>query len=546
MRNLNLKNTLLGVFVLLLAIGCKPKKQGDLIILDATIQLADSALTKADAMVIGGGKVLAIGSKKELLSLYKVDSQMSFQGKFIYPGIIDAHCHFYGLGMFLQMVDLSETKSFKDVVDVCMKYYSKQTKNYLLGRGWDQNKWASKSFPSNEELNNAFPDIPVVLKRVDGHAAIANNYALKLAGITAKTKVDGGEVVLMNGKCSGVLIDNAVDLLENVIPKPSTKEKIKALLDAQDLCFSYGITAVTDAGLETEIINLIDSLQKVGLLKMRINAMVSLTAKNLEYWLKRGVYKTDYLQVNSFKMYGDGALGSRGACLLQPYSDMPSHSGFLLTNATQMEEFIEELSRSPFQLCTHAIGDSTNRLLLKLYGRYVGNLPDRRWRIEHAQVIEQSDFNHFGQYGIVPSVQPTHATSDKNWAIERLGSNRIKGAYAYQTLLKQIGWMPLGTDFPVEAVSPFFTFYAAVARQDASGMPVGGFQLNEALTREQAFFGITTWAAKGAFLESEMGSLVPGTFADFVVLETDLFSHNLPDIRKTISSQTYSNGLRVK
>jgi predicted amidohydrolase YtcJ len=531
---------------ILFLFACTPKQQADLIIVDAQIQTADSSLSRYEAMVIGGGKILAVGNAKDLLTKFHVDSQMSFKGKFIYPGIIDAHCHLYGLGMFLQMVDLSETKSFEDVVDKCMNFYSRQTKNYLLGRGWDQNNWEGKAFPTNQSLNNAFPDIPVILKRVDGHAAIANDCALRLAGITKNTKVAGGEVLLYKGKPSGVLIDNAVDLLDKVVPKPNRTEQIRALLDAERACFNYGITAVTDAGLDTDVILLIDSLQKANLLSIRINAMVSLTKDNLAFWLKRGPLKTDRLQVNSFKMYGDGALGSRGACLIDAYSDHPKHSGFLLTPAVEMENYIEQISRSPFQLNTHAIGDSTNRLLLKLYGRYVGNLPDRRWRIEHAQVLDPADFNLFGQYQIVPSVQPTHATSDMVWAQERLGSNRIKGAYAYQTLLKQLGWLPLGTDFPVESVSPFFTFYSAVARKDKNGFPAAGFQINEALSREQALMGITTWAAKGSFQENEMGSLLPKTFADFVVLDKDLLTADLRDIRKLNPSATFINGIPLK
>ena len=531
--------------LVLILVGCRPKQQADLIIVDANIQMVDSAFTRNDAMVIGNGKILAVGNAKDLLSKFQVDSQMSFKGKFIYPGIIDAHCHLYGLGMFLQMVDLGDTKSFEDVVDKCMKFYSKQTKNYLLGRGWDQNNWLSKEFPNNESLNNAFPDIPVILKRVDGHAAIANDCALKLAGITINSKVDGGEVIVEKGELSGVLIDNAVELVEKIIPKATRQEQIRGLMDAEQVCFKYGITAVTDAGLSTDVILLIDSLQKANIISIRINAMVSLTKENLAYWIKRGPLKTERLQVNSFKMYGDGALGSKGACLLKTYSDQPGHAGFLLTSAADMESYIEQIARSPFQLNTHAIGDSTNRLLLKLYGRYVGNLPDRRWRIEHAQVLNEADFALFGKYKIVPSVQPTHATSDMVWAKDRLGSDRMKGAYAYQTLLKQLDWLPLGTDFPVESVSPFFTFYAAVARKDRNGYPAEGFQMADGLTRKQTLLGMTTWAAKGAFLENEMGSLLPGTFADFTVLNFDLLLDDMEKIRNISAFQTFINGLPI-
>lgn len=543
-----MKNTI-ALWICLLSlflVACKPKEQANLIIVDAKIITLDSALSNADAMVIGNGRVLAVGSAKELLTRYQVDSQMSYKGKFIYPGIVDAHCHFYGLGMFLQMADLSGTKSFDEAVDRCMKFYSKQTKNYLLGRGWDQNNWPGGAYPSNVALNNAFPDIPVLLKRVDGHAAIANDYALKLAGLSVDTKVDGGELLIEKGKLSGVLIDNAVDLVERIMPKPNHREKVRALLDAEKYCFSYGITSVTDAGLDNEIIFLIDSLQQCGDLKIRVNAMVSLTPENLSYWLQRGIYQTDRLQVNSFKMYGDGALGSRGACLLEPYSDMPNHIGFLLTPAAEMEKYIEQIARSPFQLNTHAIGDSTNRLLLKLYGRYIGNLPDRRWRIEHAQVLNPADFPMFARYGIVPSVQPTHATSDMFWAAERLGSNRLKGAYAYQTLLKQLGWLPLGTDFPVEAVSPFFTFVAAVQRTNAEGKPAGGFQMDDALSREQALRGITQWGARAAFQENKMGTLLPGTYADFVVLDVNLLEENMETIRNLKAAHTFVNGIPVK
>lgn len=531
--------------LLLFLVSCSSKDKAQFLVKGNLLSVSDSLLPY-EAMVIRDGKVAALGSVNELLEQFEVDSILNFEGKFIYPGLIDAHCHFFGLGMFAQRVDLSGSQSFEEVVERCKQFAGSVPRSFLYGRGWDQTKWLSKEFPNNELLNKAFPDYPVLLKRVDGHAAIANDVALRLANITNKTIVSGGSFIQENGRLSGVLIDNAVDLVEAILPKPSNKEISEALLHAQAVCLDYGLTAVTDAGLDTEIIWIIDSLQKCGSLKIKMNAMVSLTDENLAYWLNRGIYTSDRLQVNSFKMYGDGALGSRGACLLKHYHDKPNEQGFLLTELPAMERFVRKIASSPFQLNTHAIGDSTNRILLKLYASALAGKTDRRWRIEHAQVVDASDFALFGDAAIVPSVQPTHATSDMYWAQERLGSDRIKGAYAYQTLLQQNGWIPLGTDFPVEQVSPFFTFFAAVARTDANNFPSGGFQINDALTREQALKGMTYWAAKAAFQENLMGTLTVGSAADFVVLPHSFLHDDLHKIRNQKAIFTFINGEQVK
>lgn len=536
---------LFSVIFALMLMACQSKQKAQYLVLGKIVSVQDSILPY-EAMIIQDGKVAALGSAKDLLQSFEVDSTLHFEDKYIYPGLIDAHCHFYGLGMFSQRVDLSGSKSFEEVVARCKQFAGTESRSFLLGRGWDQTKWDNKEFPSNELLNQAFPDYPVLLKRVDGHAAIANDVALKMANITTSSKVAGGSFLQINGKLSGVLIDNAVDLVEAILPKPSNQEISTALLHAQDVCLQYGLTAVTDAGLDTEIIWIIDSLQQAGALKIKINAMVSLTDENLAYWLNRGVYASDKLQVNSFKMYGDGALGSRGACLLNPYHDKPDEQGFLLTQLPAMERYIRKIAASDFQLNTHAIGDSTNRILLKLYASALADKPDRRWRIEHAQVINPSDFGLFKAGAVVPSVQPTHATSDMYWAHERLGSDRIKGAYAYQTLLQQNGWLPLGTDFPVEQVSPFYTFFAAVARTDADNFPAGGFQINEALTREQALRGSTFWAAKAAFQEKKMGTLTVGSAADFVVLPHSFLHDDLHKIRTQKAISTFINGEQVK
>lgn len=531
--------------MLLALVGCRTKQVADMLVKNGHVFVIDSLITEHEAMVIGGGKVLATGDERSLLKSFQVDSVIDVKGAYIYPGFNDAHCHLFGLGQFMRMVDLGGTRNFDEVVDRCIHFYSKQTQNFILGRGWDQNQWPNQAYPDNAALNHAFPDIPVLLKRVDGHAAIANDYALQLAGINGRTKVPGGEVIIRNGQPSGVLIDNAVDLVEKIMPRPNRKENSAALMLAEQICFANGITAVTDAGLETEIIELIDSLHLTGNMQINVNAMISASPTNLDIWLKQGPFTSDRLRVASFKLYGDGALGSRGACLIHPYSDLPNHYGFLLSNPHELEEVVSKVAHSKFQLCTHAIGDSANRFMLKLYGKYLSPANERRWRIEHAQVVSQEDINLFGLYQIIPSVQPTHATSDMVWAADRLGSNRIQTAYSYANLQKQLGWIPLGTDFPVEQVSPLLTFYAAVSRTNLQGEPKGGFLPEQSLSKESALRGITTWPAKASFQENEMGSLLPGTSADFVVLDQNLLKLDLKQIPQINILETYVKGIRV-
>jgi predicted amidohydrolase YtcJ len=348
-----------------------------------------------------------------------------------------------------------------------------------------------------------------------------------------------------NGILTGILIDNATSLVKEVIPVLTKEQYAESLNEAQANCFATGLTTVVDCGLDKEDVQRIDALQKEGKLKMRMVVMLSDDVANYYAYLTKGPYKTDRLDVNAFKLYADGALGSRGACLLHPYSDKPGWQGFLLKDRTYFDSIIPKIYNSGFQACTHAIGDSGNRMILQVYATSLKGKNDRRWRIEHAQVVNENDFHYFRDNSVVPSVQPTHATSDMYWAKDRLGEVRIKGAYAYKQLLQQNGWTPLGTDFPVENISPFRTFYAAVARQDAKGFPTGGFQPENALSREEAIRGITIWAAKGSFEEKEKGSLEPGKLADFVVLDTDLMNCNINDVLKAAVLMTVVNGEKV-
>jgi len=534
---------------LLLAISilmaCSSRKQIDLLVYNAQIYTVDSLFSQAEAMAIKDGKIVAIGNKADLNKEFEATDSLDAQGKSIYPGFIDGHAHFLAYGQGLQTVDLVGTKSWAEIVEKVENFAAQNPEGWILGRGWDQNDWADKRFPSNEQLNQLFPDRPVLLTRVDGHAAMANQNALELAGIKPGQILTGGEIGVSNGKLNGLLIDNAVDLVASKIPDPSKEQLNKALLAAQQNCFAAGLTTVVDCGLDHPMVKVIDELQQQNELKMRLFVMLSDKKANYDYLFKNGAFKTERLNVSSFKVYADGALGSRGACLLKHYSDQPGNSGFLLSKKEHFEEVAQKIADKGFQMCTHAIGDSANREILNIYAKVLKGKNDRRWRIEHAQVLDPADFKLFGAHSVVPSVQPTHATSDMYWAGERLGAERLKGAYAYQDLLKQNGWLVLGTDFPVENIDPMLTFYAATIRKDSKGWPEKGFQTENALSREQALRGMTIWAAKGNFEEKEKGSLEVGKFADFIILDQDIIKATPADLLKTKVLSTYVNGEKV-
>ena len=537
------------LFILIAGIhlfSCKQKTSVDLIIEHGSIYTVDSAFSMTEAMAVKEGKIVAVGNNKDILKTYEAKKNIDAAGKFIYPGFIDAHAHFTGYGLGLQTINLVGTESWEDILHrLSSAGKTIDTGSWLIGRGWDQNDWAVKEFPGKEQLDSMFPHRPVFLTRVDGHAAIANQAALDRSGVKAGYTLNGGQVETKNGQLTGILIDNAVALVRKNIPQVSITQFKQALLQAQENCFAAGLTTVDDCGLDYEAILLIDSLQKTGELKMRIYAMLSDNKKNFDFILSKGKIKTGLLNVRSFKVYADGALGSRGACLLQPYTDKPGWTGFLLSSASHFDSVAAILQQLGLQMCTHAIGDSGNRVILQIYARHLKGKNDLRWRIEHAQVINQNDFNLFGENNIVPSVQPTHATSDIYWATDRLGEERVKAAYAYYDLLKQNGWLPLGTDFPVEDISPFKTFYAAVVRKDAKGFPKGGFQMENALSREDALRGMTVWAAKANFEETEKGSLEKGKLADFIILDRDIMKTDPGKILQTQVIATFVNGYEV-
>ncbi len=541
-----MKNILLFCFLSIALISCNSenKAEADLLVYNAEIYTVDDDFNTAEAFVTKDGKFLEIGTAEELQKKYKISEKLDAGGKSVFPGFIDGHAHFYRLGLQQQRVDLAGTKSFKEVVQRIVDFQNKRNVEFITGRGWDQNDWENKEFPNKDTLDQLFPDTPVAVTRIDGHALLANQAALDKAGITTETSFSGGDIEQENGELTGIIIDNPMGLVANAQPAPSTKEQVNALMDAQKLSFKYGLTTVVDAGIDKETIELMDSLHKDGSLKIRLYAMISNTEENLDHYLDKDPIKTERLNVRSVKFYGDGALGSRGAALKEEYSDRAGHFGALLSPVEDFKETAERVAASKFQLNTHAIGDSANYMVLETYDKLLANDEDRRWRVEHAQVIDEEDFKYFSK-NIIPSVQPTHATSDMYWAEDRLGEERIKGAYAYKKLLDQAGILALGTDFPVEEVSPFLTFYAAVARQDTDNFPEDGFMKEQALSREETLKGMTIWAAYANFEEKEKGSIEPGKFADFIILDKDIMKVENSEIPEIKVLETYVNGEKV-
>ena len=526
------------ILLLILNLGCTNNK-ADLIVINSKIYTADKSNEIAKSIAVRNGKIIDIDSIN-LDNKYEAKEILDANEKTILPGLIDSHCHFYNLGLDQQVVDLRGTTSFEEIIERLKVYDLNNESNVILGRGWDQNDWEIKQFPVNTQLNSIFKNKLVVLERIDGHAYIVNDNALQLAGIDENTLVRGGLVLLKNNKPTGVLIDAPMSMVDKVLPEKTTKEKVNALKEAEEISFSYGLTTVDDAGLGMEIIDLIDSLHKTNELKIKIYAMVSVSKTNIQKLKKSGKIKTPKLNVRSFKVYGDGALGSRGAALKKPYCDDPHNYGFLRTDIKDLKYYANEIANMGFQMNTHAIGDSTVSVLLKEYQKVLNDIDDPRWRIEHSQVVDLDEFNLYNDK-ILPSVQPTHATSDMYWAYDRLGE-RIEGAYAFKDLLSSSKRIALGTDFPVERVNPFHTFYSSIERKDLSGYPANGFQIENALSREETLKGMTIWGAYFNFEENEKGSIEKGKSADFIIIDQNIMEIEAAKIPNTKVLKTFVDG----
>jgi predicted amidohydrolase YtcJ len=515
----------------------------DLVIVNARVYTVNPRQPSATAIAVQAGKILAVADD---VSSYigpetkKIDAQ----GRAVVPGFVDSHGHMMGLGANLASLDLHGVASELEIqAMVANRARLRKPGEWITGFGWDQNLWAHKQFPTKDLLDGAAPDHPVVLSRVDGHAIWVNSEALKLAGVKDDV-VDppGGRVIRDEaGHPTGVFLDNAMGLIKT--PEKTPAEGAADLEAAAKLCVRIGLTTVHDAGIATPTLQAYRDLIQTNRLPIRINAMIS--GGDHELWnrfLKSGPEIGDFLTVRSVKLYADGALGSRGASLLAPYADDPTNSGLTITDRATIEKFAREAVQGGFQVCTHAIGDRANHEVLMAYSAALNGKNDRRFRVEHAQVIAPEDFARFRDNSIIASMQPTHATSDMPWAAQRLGPVRVQGAYAWQTMLKLGVHLAFGSDFPVENPNPIWGFYAAITRQDRQGNPPGGWFPDQRLTRAEALRSWTIEGAYAAFQEKTKGSIEPGKFADFVVLSDDIMQVSPERILKTRVTMTVVNG----
>jgi hypothetical protein len=516
--------------ILTLMTSCNQKTSVDLIVHNANIYTVDNDFSKAQAFAVNDGKFVAVGDETTIMRQYIAEETIDAHGDAVYPGFMDGHCHFTGYGEnLIRWADLKGCLSFDEVIERLKVHDSLYPSEWLLGRGWDQNLWEVAEFPDNKKLAEVFPEKKVLLTRVDGHAVLVSKEVLELAGINQDTKMDGGMAIIKEGHCTGVLLDNLADAAKALVPMMENELRVQALLKAQENCMCVGLTSVTDAGLDIATIEFLDSLQQTGQLKMHVNAMVNPDDETMDHFMQQGVIDKERLTVRSVKIYADGALGSRGAKLIEPYTDDLENTGLILESDEFYRHVCQKAYDAGYQVCCHAIGDGGVRHILDIYSEYLKGQNDFRWRIEHSQTVADADFQRYGDLSVIPSIQTTHCTSDMDWADERLGE-RIKNAYAYQQLLQQNGWGINGTDFPIEDISPIYTFYAAVTRKHLDGTPAEGFQMENALSREQALRSITIWVAKGCFLEGRKGSIEVGKDADFVILDRDLMTVAESDI----------------
>ena len=532
-----MKNSIYFLMLLLISLSsCMKGESVDTIIHNAKVHTMDQQETVEEAIAIRDGKIVEVGPERQILNKYSAEEYIDVEGRDVYPGWVDAHGHIMNYSRMKLSVDLVGCTSFNEMLRRIEKYQKKHNRPFIIGRGWDQSLWGDE-MPTNEKLNKLYPDIPVCLFRIDGHALLANDYLIKKSDVFTKFQEDpelhdGGHYEHVRGNMmkgdrqigsadipTGVFVDNAMNPILDVLPDFPEKELVKAMLEVQDELLMYGITGVHEAGLTYEELMLMDRLVKKEKLKINIYGMLLPSEKNIAFAKKNGFYENKNLYVRSFKVYGDGALGSRGAFLKHPYHDRKDHQGYLVTSRENLEKYFKICQLTGYQMNTHAIGDSTNRIILDLYKEMFEFNPDHRWRIEHAQIVDPADFNVFSDAGIIPSVQPTHATSDQKWAPSRLGEDRMEGAYAFKSLLNSSGMLAIGTDFPVEYIDPFKTLHAAVNRKNAENYPSEGFLADESISLHECILGMTRWAAYSSFQEDKLGTIEKGKDATLSIFD---------------------------
>ncbi len=530
------------------------KGPADLIVTGGHIYTVDDSRPAAQAFAVRNGVFIFVGSAREATALKGPNTRViDLHGETVVPGLADAHGHLTELGETLHEADLAGSLSYDEVIQRTRKHAGAVSKGeWVLGHGWDQNRWASKQFPTSDALTRAFPDNPAVLERIDGHALLANARAMQAAGITAATKDPAGGRIVRDatGNPTGVFVDNAQGLIDHAVPPPTAAQLEQAISAAIADVHRWGLVSIHDPGEPRRIIDVMESMAQKGNFDLRGYVLIADNAADIAHYYTLGPRSAMYgghLWVRAIKLYADGALGSRGAALLSPYSDDPGNTGLLVSTEPHLQDVATSALRHGFQVATHAIGDRGNKNALDAYEAALEAVPtaDHRFRVEHAQILDPADIPRFAELGVIPSMQSSHQTSDMRWAEDRLGPSRIHGAYAWRSLLNTGVIIPNGTDFPVEQVNPLITFHSAVTRQDSTGWPDGGWYPEQRMTRDEALRSMTIWAAYAGFQENLMGSITPGKYADFTVLDQDIMTVPANDILKTNVVATYMGGKAV-
>lgn len=540
------------IIIGLTIMSCSDTKTADLVIMGGKVATVDNDFSIAEAVAVQNNKIILVGANQDVKKYISDKTKViELNGELVLPGLIDSHGHLTGYGKALEHIDLVGTNSFQDVLDLVKeRVKTAEQGEWIRGRGWDQNDWAIKEFPNHNALSDITPNNPVMLSRIDGHAILVNQKAMEIADIDRNTtNPDGGKIFHeANGKPTGIFLDNAEKLITNHIPKYSTEKLRSIIQNAANRCVEFGLTGMHDAGIPISRIDDYKYLIDNNMMPLRINAMLSDTVvSDMNGFLQKykvDSYSNDFLRVKSIKLYADGALGSRGAALLEPYSDDPENSGLLVTENSHMLEVCKAALESDFQVCTHAIGDKAIRTMLDIYEESLIANPnyDHRFRIEHSQIVNLDDVSRYAEIGVIPAMQPQHAVSDMPWTEDRIGIERVKGAYAFRSFLDAGAIIPCGSDFPVEIPNPLIGIHNAVTRQDENGFPKDGWLPEQKMTIEEAIKGYTIWAAYAAFQENILGSIEIGKYADFTILDKDILTIEPMEILDTKPIYTIIGG----